>query len=174
MHIAAGETLINHGAAGGVGTLAVQFAKLRGAKILATVSGEDEIAQVKQLGADAVVDGRHGDILAAARAFAPTGVDAVLAFAGGDSLERCIDAVKHGGRLAYPNGVRVPKARQGVTIIRYDAIAGPKEFERLNKAIVAVKLQVPVAAEFPLAAAADAQRRVEAGHVVGEVVLRIR
>jgi NADPH:quinone reductase len=174
LHIAAGQTLLIHGAAGGVGTLAVQFAKLRGAKILATVSGADEIAVVKQLGADAVVDGRHGDILAAARAFAPTGVDAVLGLAGGDALEHCIDAVKPGGRVAYPSGVRVPKPRQGISIIRYDAIPGPKEFERLNTAIVAAKLQVPIAAEFPLAAAADAQRRVEAGHVVGKVVLRIR
>jgi len=174
LHIAAGQTVIIHGAAGGVGTLAVQFAKLRGAKILATVSGADEIARVKQLGADAIVDGRHGDILAAARAFAPTGVDAVLALAGGDALERCIDAAKPGGRVAYPSGVQVPKPRPGLAIIRYDAVPGPKEFERLNTAIVAVKLQVPIAAEFPLAAAADAQRRVEAGHVVGKVVLRIR
>ena len=174
LHVAAGQTVIIHGAAGGVGTLAVQFAKLRGAKILATVSGADEIARVKQLGADAIVDGRHGDILAAARAFAPTGVDAVLALAGGDALERCIDAAKPGGRVAYPSGVQVPKPRPGLAIIRYDAVPGPKEFERLNTAIVAVKLQVPIAAEFPLAAAADAQRRVEAGHVVGKVVLRIR
>jgi NADPH:quinone reductase len=59
LHVKSGEILIIHGAAGGVGTLAVQFAKLRGARVLATVSGEDEIALVKSLGADAVVDGRH-------------------------------------------------------------------------------------------------------------------
>jgi NADPH2:quinone reductase len=70
--------------------------------------------------------------------------------------------------------VRAPKPRDGVTIIRYDAIPGPREFERLNEAIVAVKLRVPIAAEFPLEAAADAQRHVEAGHVVGKVVLRVR
>jgi NADPH2:quinone reductase len=46
------------------------------------VSADDEIALVKQLGADAVVDGRHGNIVAAARAFAPAGVDAVLGLAG--------------------------------------------------------------------------------------------
>jgi NADPH2:quinone reductase len=173
LHITAGETLIIHGAAGGVGTLAVQFAKLRGAKILAIVSGPDQIGAVTQLGADAVVDGRHGDILAAARAFAPSGVDAVLALAGGDALQRCIDAARPGGRLAYPSGVQVPKPRPGQTVVRYDAVPGPKQFARLNEAIAAVKLQVPIAAEFPLAAAADAQRRVEAGHVLGKLVLRI-
>jgi NADPH2:quinone reductase len=174
LRIASVQTLIIHGAAGGVGTLAVQFAKLRGARILATVSDEDEIALLKQLGADAVVDGKHGDIAAAAHTFAPAGVDAVLALVGGDALERCVDAVRTGGRVAYPSGVRVPKPRNGVTIIRYDAVPGPREFERLNKAIIAVKLRVPIAAEFPLVAAADAQRRVEAGHVVGKVVLRVR
>jgi NADPH2:quinone reductase len=175
LHVKSGETLIIHGAAGGVGTLAVQFGKLRGARVLATVSAEDEIALVKNLGADAVVDGRHGDITAAAREFAPAGVDAVLAFAGGDALGHAIDALKKGGRVAYPSGVRPePVARDGLRIVRYDAIAGPKEFERLNTAIEAMKFQVPIAAQFPLAEAAQAQERVEAGHVPGKIVLQIR
>ena len=58
--------------------------------------------------------------------------------------------------------------------MRYDAIAGAQEFERLNQAIVAAKLQVPIAAEYPLADAAKAQERLEAGHVLGKVVLQIR
>ena len=59
-------------------------------------------------------------------------------------------------------------------VVRYDAIAGPDEFERLNAAIVAAKLQVPNAAEYPLANAAMAQQRESAGHVLGKVVLQIR
>jgi NADPH:quinone reductase len=175
LHVHSGETLIIHGAAGGVGTLAVQFAKLRGARVLATVSAEDEIALVKGLGADAVVDGRHGDVTAAAHAFAPAGADAVLAFAGSDALEHCIDALKKGARVAYPSGVQpVPAARDGLALVRYDAIAGPKEFERLNTAIEAMKFQVPIAAQFPLAEAAQAQERIEAGHVPGKIVLQVR
>jgi NADPH:quinone reductase len=174
LHTKSGETLIIHGAAGGVGTLAVQFAKLRGAKVLATVSGEDELAFVTGLGADAVLDGRHGDVAAAIHAFAPAGVDAVLALAGGDALDRCVEAVKSGGRAAYPSGVRPPKARDGVQVIRYDATPGTKEFERLNAAIEASKLKVPIAAQFPLTAAAEAHARVEAGHVPGKIVLQIR
>jgi NADPH:quinone reductase len=174
LHIRAGETLIIHGAAGGVGTLAVQFAKLRGARVLATVSGEDEIALLKSLGADAVVDGRHGDIGAAAREFAPEGTNAVLALAGGEALERCIGTLKQGGRIAYPSGVRPPPApHAGFTLTRYDAIPGPREFERLNTAIVAAQLVVPIAAQYPLADAALAQRRLEAGHVPGKIVLLI-
>ena len=55
----------------------------------------------------------------------------------------------------------------------YNAVAGTQEFERLNQAIIASKLQVPIAAEYPLAEAAKAHERLEAGHVLGKVVLRI-
>ena len=175
LHLKSGQTLIIHGASGGVGNLALQFAKLRGVKVLATASGEDGLAFVKRLGADAVVDSRHGDIVAAAHQFAPAGVDAVLALAGGDTLERCIDALRPGGHVAFPEGVEPePKARDGVAVIRYNAIPGVQEFERLNHAIEAAKLEVPIAAEFPLAEAAKAQERVEAGHILGKIVLRIR
>jgi NADPH:quinone reductase len=175
LHIKSGDTLIIHGASGGVGTLALQFAKLRGARVLATASGSDGLAFVKRLGADAVVDGREGDIAAAAHALAPAGVDAVLALAGGDALERCVDALRPGGRLAYPSGVRPePKPRSGISIVRYDAIAGAQEFERLNNAIIASKLQVPIAADYRLAEAARAHERLEAGHVLGKIVLQIR
>jgi NADPH:quinone reductase len=175
LHLKSGETLIIHGASGGVGNLALQFAKLRGVKVLATASGEDGLAFVKRLGADAVVDSRHGDMAGAAHQFAPAGVDAVLALAGGDTLERCIDALRPGGHVAFPEGVEPePKARDGLAIIRYNAIPGAQEFERLNRAIEALKLEVPIAAEFPLAEAAKAQERVEAGHILGKIVLRIR
>ena len=175
LHIKAGETLIIHGASGAVGSLALQFARLRGAQLFATASGEDGMSFVKRLGASAAVDGRHGDIRAAARAFAPSGFDAVLAFAGGDALETCIDALKPGGRVAFPSGVRPePKARTGLPVVRYDAVAGPKEYQRLNEAILAAHLEVPIAAEFPLAEASRAHERIAAGHVLGKIVLRIR
>jgi NADPH:quinone reductase-like Zn-dependent oxidoreductase len=175
LHVKSGETLIIHGAAGGVGSLALQFARLRGARVLATASGEDGASFVKRLGADAVVDGRQGDIMAAARQFAPAGIDAVLALASGEALDRCLDALRRGGRVAFPSGVRPePKSRAGISIVRYDAIAGPQEFERLNQAISAAKLEVTIAAEYPLADAAQAHERLDAGHVLGKVVLRIR
>jgi NADPH:quinone reductase-like Zn-dependent oxidoreductase len=175
LHLKTGDTLIIHGASGGVGSLALQFAKLRGVKVLATATGEDGLAFVKGLGADAAVDGRHGDIAAAAHALAPAGVDAVLALAGGETLERCIDALRPGGQVAFPYGVEPePKARTDVPIIRYNAIPGVQEFARLNRAVEAVKLQVPIAAQFPLAEAAKAQERVEAGHILGKIVLQIR
>ena len=175
LHVKKGEAVIIHGASGGVGTLAVQFAKLRGARVFATASGEDGVALVRRLGADEAVDGRREDIAVAARNFAPEGVDAVLALVGGDKLERCLEAVRPGGRVAYPNGVEPePRKRRGIKIHSYDAVAGVRQFERLNRAVEAAKLQVPIAAAYPLDEAAKAHERLAQGHVLGKIVLRIR
>jgi NADPH:quinone reductase-like Zn-dependent oxidoreductase len=165
-----------HGASGGVGTLALQFAKRRGARVLATASGRDGVRLARRLGADAAVDGKREDVLEAACRFAPGGVDAVLAFAGGKTLLRCLDALKpRGGRLAYPNGVEpVPRKRKGVEVVAYDATPGVREFARLDRAIRGAKLEVPIAKTYPMDDAAEAYRFVRKGHVLGKVVLRIR
>ncbi len=94
LHVRVGDTLIVHGATGGVGTLAIQFAKLRGAKVLATATSDEGLELARRLGADVVINGRTGDIAAAARRLAPNGVDAVLGLAGGEALERCIDTLR--------------------------------------------------------------------------------
>ena len=162
------------GRAEGVGTLAIQFAKLRGARVLATVSGEDGATSGARAWAPTLswTAGRETS-RPPPRPLHRNGVDAVLALAGGDALERCSDALRSGGVVAYPSGVEpVPKPRNGIRIIRFDAIPGPREFERLNTAIAAAKLRVPIAAEYPLADAAKAHERLAAGHVLGKVVLR--
>jgi len=177
LNLKRGDNVIIHGASGAVGTLAVQLAKLRGARVLATASGEEGVALVRRLGADVAIDGRTGDIAAAARAFAPKGADAVLAFAGGDALEKCLDALRAGGKFAYPTGVEpVPKSRPGLNTIPYDALFGDQKVQwaELNRAVEAKKFEVPIAATFALAEAADAHRKVEAGGVRGKVVLKIR
>ena len=169
------ESVVILGASGGVGTLAVQFAKLRGARLLAIASGKDGVALVHLLGADTSIDGRREDIRAAAHLFAPGGVDAVLALTGGQALEQCMDALRHPGRLAYPNGVEPePKKRRGIRIVPYDAVAGVKEFAHLNRAVTAAQLRVPIAAEYPLEEAARAHQRLAQGHVLGKIVLRVR
>jgi NADPH:quinone reductase-like Zn-dependent oxidoreductase len=172
-----GDSVIIHGASGAVGTIAVQLAKVRGARVLATASGDQGVALVRRLGADVVIDGRRDDIGAAVQGFAPGGVDAVLAFAGGEALEKCIDALKAGGKLAYPTGVEpVPQARSSVTIIPYDALFGDQKVQwaQLNQAVEARKFEVPVAATFSLGEAPAAHRRVQAGRVAGKVILKIR
>src|SRR5687768_593964 len=169
-----GESVIVHGASGNVGMMAVAFAKLRGARVLAVASGKDGVELVRGLGADEAIDGKRADIAGSAAEFAPDGVDAVLAFVGGKELTRCLDAVKERGRLAYPNGVEPePRKRRGLKITGYDAESGVRQFERLNAAIEESVLRVPIAAVFPLDEIARAHKRIEQGHVIGKVVLDV-
>ncbi|MGZ4870404.1 MAG: quinone oxidoreductase family protein [Candidatus Angelobacter sp.] len=174
LHLKKGQSIIIHGASGGVGTMAVQFAQLRGARVFATASGREGVALVRRLGADMAADGRSANISKAALQFAPAGVDCVLAFAG-NKLAECLKALKRGGVLAYPHGIEpAPRKRKGLKVIAYDGVAGVREFERLNRAVEAARLKVPIAAAYPLAQAAKAHRRLAAGHLLGKVVLRIR
>jgi NADPH2:quinone reductase len=169
-----GETIIIHDASGGVGTLAVQFARLRGARVFATASGKEGVELVQEMGAHVAVDGKRVDIDDQARRFAPDGVDIVLALAGGDALERCLNALRPGGRVAHPNGVEpAPKKRRGRELVRYDGISGVREFERLNAAVQAAKLKVPIAECYPLARAYKAHERLAEGHVVGKIILSV-
>jgi NADPH2:quinone reductase len=166
LELRGGQTLIIHGAA-------VQMAKHRGVRVLATASTDEGMALARALGADAVVNGRTGDIAAAAKAFAPQGVDAVLGLAGGEPLERCIDALRPGsGRVAYLYGLDpIPRPRGSIRMILYNFVGGTTELERLNKEVVAGHIRVPVAATYPLDQAAEAHRRLEAGHLLGKIVL---
>jgi NADPH:quinone reductase-like Zn-dependent oxidoreductase len=142
-----GETVLIFGASGAVGTLAVQFAKRHGARVLATASGRPASALVRRLGADAIVDARSRDVADRLRRLAPDGIDAVLALAGGDELERCLDFLRDGGRIAYPNGIDPePKLRRKFRIRGYDAVAGPREFAHMARAIARAKFTVPIAA----------------------------
>jgi NADPH:quinone reductase-like Zn-dependent oxidoreductase len=175
LHLRRGETIVIHGASGGVGLLAIQFAKQRGARVLATASGPEAREMVRSLGADEVADGRGSDLAAKLARFAPQGADAVLGLAGGDALEICADALRQGGRLAYPEGVRpVPKPRMGLKIIPYNAVSGVKQYARLERAIGEMKFTVPIAGEFALADAKAAHERLAAGRVLGKLVLRVR
>lgn len=174
LHVKHDDIVIIHGATGGVGSLAIQFAKMRGARVIATARGEAGLQFARRLGADDAVDGEDGDIAAAARRFTSKGVDAVLATVG-SGLDQVIDTVRKGGRVAFPNGVEpVPEERSGIEIIPYDGQSGVREFEALNEAIRQRSIVVPIAAEFPLDQAARAHQHLAAGHVLGKIVLRVR
>jgi len=175
LRVRKGEAVIIHGASGGVGTLAMQFAKLRGARVLASASGKDGVTLALRMGADDAVDRKRGDIVAAARRFAPDGIDAVLGLAGGDGLERRIDTLRRGGRCAYPNGVEPePRKRRGIEIVSYDAVAGVRQFERLGRALDEADLEVPISDAYELADAAKSHERLAEWRVLGKIVLTVR
>jgi len=169
-----GESVMIFGASGGIGHMAVQLAKRIGARVFAVASGDDGVALAKRLGADAVVDGRKEDIAAAARKFAPQGLDAALVTAGGEAAEKALTAVREGGRVAYPNGVEpVPKARPGVKATAYDGEPDREAIEKLNRLIEAGPFEAHVARTFSLAQAADAHRALDQ-HYLGKLALRPR
>src|SRR5579863_5238833 len=165
------ESLLIFGASGGIGHLAVQFAKRMGARVLAVASGDDGVAFVRGLDADKVVDGKKDDIAAAARQFSPEGLDAVLLTAGGEAAEEALSTLRQGGRAAYPNGVQpIPKERAGITLQSYDGEYNPPPFDKVNRLIDAGPFEVKVARTFTLDQAADAQRALD-DHYLGKLAL---
>jgi NADPH2:quinone reductase len=161
LHVRRGETVLIFGASGAVGTLAIQFAKRHGARVLATASGRDAAALVRRLGASAAIDARSADADDELRKLAPDGIDAALALAGGSALERFLEQVRPGGRVAYPNGVESESRRRPKTrFTAYDAEVGPREFAKLGRAVREARLRVPIAAEYPLERAAKTSRKV--------------
>jgi len=170
------ETVLIFGASGAVGTLAVQFAaRYRRARVIAIASGSDARILLEKLGAETVIDGRRRGAIDRIEEAAPDGLDAILALAGSPVLDKSIGLLGPRGRVAYPNGVEPePKKRARVRMIPYDASVSPTAFARLNRAVEATKLVVPIAAIFPLGQASKAHARIERGHVVGRIALKIR
>lgn len=169
------ETVLIFGASGAVGTMAVQFAAHRGAHVIATASGAAAARLVRSLGAKQVIDARRTQSIEQLRMFAPNGLDAVLALAGGDGLERCLDFVRARGRVAHPNGIEpVPKKRPAFRIRAYDAVASPRDFDKLNRHFTGHRIRVPIAGSYPLGKAAQAHRRLNGDHVLGRMILQVR
>ena len=154
-----GESVMIFGASGGIGHLAVQLAKRMGARVFAVASGSDGVALAKRLSADAVIDGHKDDIVAAARQFAPDGLDAALITAGGPAADEALAAMRSGGRVAYPNGVEPePKTPSGISAKAYDGMPDPQAIEKLNRLVESEGLppfEVHVARSFPLDQAAE-------------------
>ncbi len=173
LHLAAGQTLMVYGASGGIGHIAVQLAKRMGAKVLGVASGRDGVELVRNLGADAAVDGKRDDVARAARALAPGGLDAALVLVHGDSLGPALAAMRKGGRVAHPNGVEpAPRAPEGVALLAYDGEPSREVFERLNRLVGAGPFHVELGRVYPLQDAARAHREITLHHL-GKLALRI-
>ena len=107
-HLQPGETVVVHAAAGGVGTIAIQLAKMWGAKVIAVTSSSEKSALATKLGADAVVDATSQNL--AAEMLAANGgkpVDLVLEMVGGKTLDASLEILAPFGRLiTYGNASR--------------------------------------------------------------------
>ncbi|MFD7967486.1 NADP-dependent oxidoreductase [Streptomyces clavifer] len=166
--VSAGETLLLHGAAGAVGSAAVQLATARGATVIGTASPANH-DHLRVLGAVPVAYGEG--LVERVRAAAPQGVDAVFDAAGKGALADSVELRGGTDRI-----VTIADADAATYGVAFSAGAGvsAKEGERLaqHAAMAAVgELRIPVAQTFALRDAARAQELSEAGHVRGKLVL---
>ncbi len=173
LHLKSGESVMIFGASGGIGHLAIQLAKRMGARVFAVASGADGVALAKRLGADVVVDGRKDDVITAARAFAPDGLDTALLTAGGAAAEKVLSAVKKGGRVAYPHGVELKgTVRSDIKVTDYDGWPDQKAIDKLNRLIQSGQFEVHVAHAYPLEEATEAHRALN-NHYLGKLALKV-
>ena len=168
-----GETVLIFGASGGVGHLAVQFAKRMGARILAVVSRADGRDLATELGADEVVESGEDDFTEALRRLAPNGLDAALVTASGEGLDEALGGLRKGARLAWPNGVTPePELPEGVQGGGYDGAADRKILEDLNRLLAKGPVQVHVDRTFTLEEAGKAHRALDE-HYLGKLAIRV-
>src|SRR5437016_4025721 len=164
-----GDSVLIHGAAGGVGSLAVQLAHSRRIKVHATASRQN-IDFVRDLGADQVLD-----YTAVRFEEEVQGTDAVLDTVGGETLDRSWAVLRPGGVLVkIADGVAEDQsAKYGVRLASILVQPNRDELIQLGQLIDAGTLRPVIAAVFPLPRARDAFARGLAGHNRGKLVLRI-
>lgn len=161
----AGQRVLIHGGAGGVGGFAVQLAKLAGAHVAATASaGNLDLA--RQLGADEVIDYRAGDFTRL------SGYDLVLDTVGGETLARSWQVLRPGGTLATISDFAIAprEGRHGEFVFFADATEGLREAARLFRA---GRLQIIIDALYPLVQVRSALDKVASGHARGKTVIRL-
>ena len=165
-----GDAVLVVGASGGIGHMALQFARQRGARVLAVASGADGVALAERLGADMAIDGRRHALAPALRIFAPDGLDAALLTASTPDAAPIVDALRAGGRIAWPHGVDAPPARDDIATSAFGARAGALQVHAACRAAARSPFHLHLDARFPLADAAAAARAIGRHHL-GRIVL---
>lgn len=165
----AGQTVLIHAGAGGVGSIAIQLAKWKGATVIATAS-EQNHEFLRDLGADVVVDYRTQRFEEIARE-----VDVVLDPIGGDTQRRSLNVLREGGILVSIVGLG-PAAREPARGVRAKAILVEPKAEQLRQIATLVeesKLKPIVTHRFSLRDAAAAHKQSETRRTRGKIVLSI-
>jgi NADPH2:quinone reductase len=187
-HLKVGETVVVHAAAGGVGSIAIQLAKMWGAKVIAVASSESKRALAKSLGADAVVDATQenlGDAIKTANA--GKRVNIVLEMVGGKTFDESLEILAPFGRLiTYGMASRTaPSLIQPATLMGGSKTIsgfwlshcfGKKELmndviEQLFKLIEEGKLKPVIGEVFPLSQATLAHKSMLARETMGKITL---
>jgi len=165
---AEGDTILVHGAAGGVGTMAVQLARVRGAQVIGTAS-ERNHGYLRELGAVPVIYGPG--LVDRVRAVAPQGVDAALDAASHGAIAPSLELVKDRARIGTI-GDYAGAREHGIRMLGGTRTAA--RLARLARLYADGRLRVHVQQTYPFSQAAEAHRAVETGHVRGKIVLVAR
>ncbi|GHA95891.1 oxidoreductase [Streptomyces chryseus] len=160
-----GDTVLVHGAAGGVGSLGVQIARALGARVIGTASPANH-DRLRELGAEPTAYGEG--VVERVRKLAPDGVDVVADFVGG-VLDTTLAVLSEGGRHASVADNSVVGAGGQWMWVRPNG----DDLTELGALADAGKLAVPVARTFPLEELADAFALSQSGHVHGKIVVAV-
>ena len=165
----AGQRVLIHGGAGGVGHFAVQFAKAKGAWVATTVSGQD-IALARKLGADRPIDYKAETFEDVVK-----DIDLVFDLIGGDTQTRSFAVLKDGGTLisTLQKPDEAELARRHARGAHYLAKPDARELAEIAGLIDAGKVKVIVNAIYPLDEVARAHKHMENDHIAGKVVLQV-
>ena len=186
--IKAGESVVIHAGAGGVGSVAIQLAKLWGAFVIAVTSSDEKKKLCMELGADVVVDAGEADLAAALiKANNGKGVDLILEMVGGTTFDQSLDALAAFGRIVFYGmasrkapktlhpGALMPKSQSVIGFWLVNALADKElmaeVFMDLFGMIISGKLKPVIGSTYPLSKAADAHRDMLARKTVGKIVL---
>ncbi|MXM67341.1 zinc-binding dehydrogenase [Streptomyces sp. HUCO-GS316] len=167
-----GQRVLIHAAAGGVGHVAVQIAKARGAYVLGTASaGKHDF--LREIGVDEAIDYRETDVAEAVK-----DVDVVLDTIGGDTSVRSLRVLRPGGVTVsiLPVGsdeFHEEADRLGVRAVRMLVDASHSGMRAIAELVEAGKLRATIAGTFPLADAAEAHRLGDTGRTTGKLVLTV-
>jgi putative PIG3 family NAD(P)H quinone oxidoreductase len=188
-HLRPGETLLVHGGASGIGTMAVQLAKAVGARVAVTAGSPEKLARCAELGADILIDYREQDFVEEiGKATGGAGADVILDIVGAKYLDRNVKALAVNGRLAViglQGGVK-GELNLGALLRKRAAVTATSLRGRPlgeKAAIVAAvrehvwpligggRVHAVVDRKVPLADAAEGHRALESGEHVGKVLL---
>jgi NADPH:quinone reductase-like Zn-dependent oxidoreductase len=165
----AGQRVLIHGAAGGIGSFAVQLARWKGAHVIGTASGGNQ-EFLRNLGAETAIDyqkTRFEDVV--------HDVNVVFDTIGGDTLKRSWKVLKKGGILV--STVEPPSeeeaAAHGVRAAMFSTQPSPDQLAEIAKLVDAGMLRPIVEAVFPLSEARHAQELSQTGHARGKIVLNV-
>ncbi len=167
--LSAGQTVLIHGGSGGVGTFAIQIAKARGAKVIATASTANQDL-LKQLGADVAIDYTKAKFEDVAK-----NVDVVLDSVGKDTLARSYGVVKKGGFIVtLVARIDQPELdNHGIRGASLGVEPDSNELTEIGKLIAEKKIKVIISQTLPLADAVKAQKQIATGHTRGKIVLKV-